>query len=256
MSKQNHRYERRTSWEVVITYLFVVILCGALFYYIFNLRKSIDSQRSNIDMQHATLDWVSRFTKNVHGAQNAANLYAFTEQAKYQRQFNSYRKSITTQVDSLMLFEISEDNKLMVKEIDQLLKSKGRISNELSRQFHDFNPLAEFDRTIEDYRPPQPEDEIVVTTVAKDTIVRVPKTEKKGFWGRVGNVFRPSEETDSLVHVTSRSIRPIRSPSSPTLKCCQTRQKSSIGTKSRTTRKRRKPWSMPTTNSPSRFPPC
>ena len=202
MSKQNHRYERRTSWEVVITYLFVVILCGALFYYIFNLRKSIDSQRSNIDMQHATLDWVSRFTKNVHGAQNAANLYAFTEQAKYQRQFNSYRKSITTQVDSLMLFEISEDNKLMVKEIDQLLKSKGRISNELSRQFHDFNPLAEFDRTIEDYRPPQPEDEIVVTTVAKDTIVRVPKTEKKGFWGRVGNVFRPSEETDSLVHVS------------------------------------------------------
>ena len=84
MSKHNHRYERRTSWEVVITYLFVVALCAALFYYIFNLRKTIDNQRSNISTQHATLDWVNRFTKNVHEAQNAANLYAFTEQTRLQ----------------------------------------------------------------------------------------------------------------------------------------------------------------------------
>ena len=80
MSKQSHRYERRTSWEVVITYLFVMALCAALFYYISNLRKSIESQRSNISTQHAALDWVNRFTKNVHEAQNAAKLYAFPEQ--------------------------------------------------------------------------------------------------------------------------------------------------------------------------------
>ena len=210
MSKQNHRYERRTSWEVVITYLFVVTLCGALFYYIFNLRKSIDSQRSNIDMQHTTLDWVNRFTKNVHGAQNAANLYAFTEQSKYKREFNTYLNTITIQSDSLMLFEISEDNKLMVKEIDNLIRSKGQISNQLSRLFHDFNPLAEFDRTIDSYVPPKPEDEIVVTTVSKDTIVHVPKTDKKGFWGRVGNVFRPTVEEDSIVHISIERTDTLR----------------------------------------------
>ena len=169
----------RTSWKVVITYLFVIALCAALFYYIFNLRKSIENQRSNINSQHEALSWVNEFTKKVHGAQNAANLYAFTEQQKYKREFNGYRDEIETLTDSLMTFEISDDNKQMVNEITNLIKSKGRISNELSKQFHDFNPLAEFDRTIDAYTPPQPEEEIVVTTVSKDTVVRVPKAEKK-----------------------------------------------------------------------------
>ena len=202
----------RTSWKVVITYLFVIVLCAALFYYIFNLRKSIENQRSNINSQHAAINWVNEFTKNVHAAQNAANLYAFTEQSQYRHEFNSYRDAIKVQTDSLKLFEISEDNKLMVNEISNLIKSKGRISNELSRQFHDFNPLAEFDRTIDDYRPPKPEEEIVITTVSKDTIIHVPKkVEKKGFWGRVGDVFNSDEEQeDSVVHISVERTDTLR----------------------------------------------
>ncbi len=197
---------------MVITYLFVIALCAALFYYIFNLRKSIDNQRSNINTQHDALNWVNEFTKNVHAAQNAANLYAFTEQTKYRREFNTYRDAIKVQTDSLLKVEISEDNKLMVNEINNLIKSKGRISNELSRQFHDFNPLAEFDRTIDDYRPPKPEEEIVVTTVSKDTVIRVPKkVEKKGFWERVGNVFSSTEEQeDSVVHISMERTDTLR----------------------------------------------
>jgi signal transduction histidine kinase/CheY-like chemotaxis protein len=197
---------------VVITYLFVIALCAALFYYIFNLRKSIENQRSNINSQHDALNWVNEFTKNVHAAQNAANLYAFTEQSQYRREFNAYRDAIKVQTDSLQLFEISEDNKLMVNEISNLIKSKGRISNELSRQFHDFNPLAEFDRTIDDYRPPKPEEEIVITTVSKDTIIHVPKkVEKKGFWERVGDVFNSDEEQeDSVVHISMERTDTLR----------------------------------------------
>ncbi len=197
---------------MVITYLFVIALCAALFYYIFNLRKSIENQRSNINSQHDALNWVNEFTKNVHAAQNAANLYAFTEQSQYRREFNAYRDAIKVQTDSLQLFEISEDNKLMVNEISNLIKSKGRISNELSRQFHDFNPLAEFDRTIDDYRPPKPEEEIVITTVSKDTIIHVPKkVEKKGFWGRVGDVFNSEEEQeDSVVHISMERTDTLR----------------------------------------------
>ena len=197
---------------MVITYLFVIALCAALFYYIFNLRKSIENQRSNINSQHDALNWVNEFTKNVHAAQNAANLYAFTEQSQYRREFNAYRDAIKAQTDSLLLFEISEDNKLMVNEISNLIKSKGRISNELSRQFHDFNPLAEFDRTIDDYRPPKPEEEIVITTVSKDTIIHVPKkVEKKGFWERVGDVFNSTEEQeDSVVHISMERTDTLR----------------------------------------------
>ena len=210
-SQNNYPSGARTSWKVVLTYLFVLALCAALFYYIFNLRNSIQNQRANIDMQHRALDWANRFTKSVHDAQNAANLYAFTEQTKYKRQFNAARRDISEQVDSLMLIEISEDNKKMVNEINGLIKSKGRISNELSKQFHDFNPLAEFDRTIDAYTPPQPEEEIVVTTVSKDTVIRVPKTQtKKGFWGRVGNVFNPEHQEDSIVHITMERTDTVR----------------------------------------------
>ena len=211
-SRNEYPSGSRTSWKVVITYLFVIALCAALFYYIFNLRKSIENQRSNITTQHDALNWVNEFTKNVHAAQNAANLYAFTEQAKYKREFNSYRDAIKVQTDSLLSVEISEDNKLMVNEINNLIKSKGRISNELSKQFHDFNPLAEFDRTIDDYRPPKPEEEIVVTTVSKDTTIHVPKkAEKKGFWERVGNVFNSKEEQeDSVVHISMERTDTLR----------------------------------------------
>ena len=107
MSKKNkteYPSGSRTSWKVVITYLFVLALCAALFYYISNLRKSIENQRSNIDTQHNALNWVNEFTKNVHAAQNAANLYAFTEQAQYKREFNAYCNAINVQTDSLLLF--------------------------------------------------------------------------------------------------------------------------------------------------------
>ena len=193
----------RTSWKVVITYLFVIALCAALFSYIFNLRLSIQNQRSNIDRQHVALDWANRFTKNVHEAQNAANLYAFTEKTTYKRQFQDACMKISNQADSLMMIDINDENKLLVSEINKLINSKGRISNELSKQFHNFNPLAEFDRTIDEYMPPPPEEEIVVTTVSKDTIIRVPKAQpKKNIWGRIGNVFSPSQESDSLVHIS------------------------------------------------------
>jgi len=206
MSKKNkndYPSGSRTSWKVVITYLFVLALCAALFYYIFNLRNSIENQRSNIKMQHDALSWVNQFTKNVHGAQNAANLYAFTEQSKYKREFNAYRDRIQAQTDSLINFEINEENIRMVNEISSLIQSKGRLSNELSRQFHDFNPLAEFDRTIDDYIPPKSEEELVVTTVSKDTIIHVPKKAvKKNFWQRIGSAFNPTETEDSIVHIS------------------------------------------------------
>jgi len=202
--KNDYPSGTRTSWKVVITYTFVIALCAALFYYIFNLRSTIESQRSNINSQHAALQWANRFTKNVHEAQSAANLYAFTKQTRYKRRFNEAKKLISAQVDSIVMIEINEDNKTMVKEIDGLIKSKGSISNELSKQFHDFNPLAEFDRTIDDYMPPEPEEEIVVTKISKDTIIHVPRNQKKGFWRRIGNVFNPTEE-DSIVHFSIES---------------------------------------------------
>ena len=51
-AKNDYPSGARTSWKVVLTYLFVLALCAALFYYIFNQRNTIHNQRANIDAQH------------------------------------------------------------------------------------------------------------------------------------------------------------------------------------------------------------
>ena len=186
---------------MVLTYLFVLTLCCALFYYIYNQRNTIDRQKANLVTQNEAMMRANQLTQTIQQAQNAANLYAFTDNAKYRRQFNQLCKEITAQTDSIMLTDISDDNKQRVNEIAQLIKNKGNISRELSRLFNDFNPLAEFDQTIDDYKPPQMEDEILVTTITKDTVIHVPKNNKDNFWRRIGHVFNPIEE-DSIVHLT------------------------------------------------------
>ncbi len=213
MSKQSHsKYsiERRTSWKVIIAYLFVIALCAALFYYISNLRDSVENQKVNITSQHESLEWVSQFTRHIHEAQTAANLFAFTKRTKYLKQFNTLRDQIKAESDSILMTDMSEANKDMIREIVSLIKNKGRISYELSKQFNDFNPLADFDRTIDDYKPPQMEEEIVVTTLSKDTVIRVPKTSKPTFWQRMGQVFKPAVEEDSLVHISIQESDTLR----------------------------------------------
>ena len=58
-------FERRTSWKVVVTYLFVIVLCGAMFYYIYKIQGSIQNQKVNVSVQNRALDLTNRFTQLV-----------------------------------------------------------------------------------------------------------------------------------------------------------------------------------------------
>ncbi len=211
-SRNEYPNESRTSWKVVFTYLFVFALSSALFYYIFDLRQSIDNQKANLTAQNAAMARANQLTHAVQQAQTAANLYAFTNSTKYRRQFNTLCNEITALTDSILVTDISDDNKQRISEITNLIKSKGNISRELSRLFNDFNPLAEFDQTIDDYRPPEMEEEIIVTTIAKDTVIRVPKpSTAPSFWQRMSHVFRPvAAEEDSLVRLSLQESDTLR----------------------------------------------
>ena len=212
-SRNEYPNESRTSWKVVLTYLFVFALSCALFYYIFSLRQSIDNQKANLATQNEAMARANQLTQTVHEAQTAANLYAFTNNAKYRRQFNTLCDEITTLTDSILVTDISDENKQRISEISDLVKSKGNISRELSRLFNDFNPLAEFDQTIDGYRPPDMEEEIFVTTIAKDTVIRVPRQNEDpgGFWRRMSRAFRPvAAKEDSIVHLSLQETDTLR----------------------------------------------
>ena len=203
-SQNDYPSGSRTSWKVVLTYLFVFALSCALGYYILTVRNTIDNQKANIVTQNIALARTNQFTQKVHEAQTAANLYAFTDNSKYRRQFNELCEELSAEADSILMTDISEENKQMVGEITGLVKSKGNISRQMSRLFNDFNPLAEFDRTIDEYQPPQMVDEIIVNTISKDTIIHVPKNKAKNdnFWQRLGHAFSPVIEEDSIIHLT------------------------------------------------------
>lgn len=191
--------ERHTSWKVVMAYLFVVVFCFAMFYFLQDLRNSIENQRTNINSQNVTLEWASSYTEKVHKAQNTANLIAFSNQPQLISQFAKQRDELHAIADSIFLTDIDKQNKQRIKEIANLIERKGKISYILSKQFYDFNPFADFDRTIDDYQPIEREQPTIVTTTTKDTIVHQKKN--LNFWQRLGNVFSP--ENDSIVQIST-----------------------------------------------------
>lgn len=207
MSEQKNKkriYERRTSWKVVIANIFIVAACCFILSYVYGLRNSIMNQRLNIDKQNRALALTSELTQSVHQAQSAANLYAFSDNSKYLRQFRTHTQTIKCICDSLIENDPSEENAQRLADIQNLIQRKGQISYVLSRQFYYFDPLAEIDNAISGYTPPPAPEPIYVTTVTKDTIIHKPK-ERKGFWQRVGNVFNPTDE-DSIVQITTQRV--------------------------------------------------
>lgn len=202
-NKIRDRIEQRTSWKVVAAYLFVIALCCAMFYYINDLSHSVENQRTNIKSQNEDLEWANRFTQKVHQAQNTANLIAFSNKPTLIRQFAQQRDALKAVSDSISQTNFSEQNKQRIKEITNLIERKGQISYTLSKQFYDFDPLAEFDRTIDEYQPNTKDNSTIVTTTVKDTIIHQGK--KRSFWQRVGDVFNPTKE-DSVVQVSVKKV--------------------------------------------------
>ena len=182
--KNRNSVERNTNWKIVATYLFVIALCCAMFYYIFDMRHSIENQRTNIKSKNTTLEWASQFTQKVHTAQNTSNLIAFSNNPLLINQFAQQRDELYSIADSISRTDFSEQNKQRINEIAALIEKKGKISYTLSMQFYNFNPLAEFDRTIDDYQPVEREEPTFVTTTIKDTIVHQKK--RLNFWQRIG----------------------------------------------------------------------
>lgn len=197
------RVERRTSWKVVIAYLFVIVLCGAMFYYVYNLQYTIQNQRVNISSQNKALDLTNRFTQLVHEAQSEANLFAFTDNPKHLKKFGEINNTLAQCADSLIELMPGQENEDRIHEVERLILRKGQISYVLSRQFYYFDPLAEIDAKLQSYVPKQSSATTVTTVTHSDTIIH--SQTKKNFWQRIGNVFSP-DEPDSIVQVSRQTI--------------------------------------------------
>lgn len=149
-------FERRTSWRVVIAYLFVAAFCGGMLYYIYKLQGSIQNQRINNNIQNNALDLTNHFTQLVHEAQAEANLYAFTDNPKHLQRFGVLNNEISLYADSILMVLPSKQNEQRIREVERLILRKGQISYVLSRQFYYYDPLAEIDAKLKAFTPPDP----------------------------------------------------------------------------------------------------
>lgn len=146
-------FEGRTSWKVVVTNLFIIAMCGAMFYYIFKLQGSIQNQRVNISVQNDALNFTNRFTQLVHEAQSEANLFAFTDNPEHLKRFSELNKEISVCADTILALLPTEQNEHRIREVERLILRKGQISYVLSRQFYYYDPLAEIDAKLQDFSP-------------------------------------------------------------------------------------------------------
>jgi Signal transduction histidine kinase len=210
MAKKKKEFEKRTSWEVVITYLFVIAMCSAMFYYIYELKNSAQNQRINIKIQNKTLDITNKLTQSVHEAQSYANLYTFSEDPKHLKTFHKTVNHIKVLSDSLITINHDQLTSDLLKEINELINRKGQLSYVISRQFTYFDPLEEIDHTLENYKP-ETENTVFINTIKSDTIIQAPV--QKSFWRRISDVFSPSKSSDSIIQVTTSKTDTIHSTS-------------------------------------------
>lgn len=155
MAKKKRYVEKRARVEVVIAYLFVLALCGAMFYYIFQLRSSIFSQYDKIDTQDDLIHYTSEFTLAVHEAQGLATQFSLTDESKYLKLYNDKKNVVEQYADSIKLTTSDTTIINSINEIQALVVRKGQMSYIMSRQFYHYDPWAEIYKALEGYPNPQ-----------------------------------------------------------------------------------------------------
>lgn len=200
----NRQYESRVKQNAVIIYLLASLLCIGMIYYIANLKKSINLQKENIERNEDILNITNSIIENVNKAQAHANLYTHSSNKNHLKNFKITLTRIKSLNDSIIRHSDNYD-KNTLDQILYLLQKKERIIEEINTQFNAFNPYKEIYSIVENYQPKT--NNTTISTTIQDTIIY--KTERKGFFQRLSDVFIPDKSSDSIVLVSKTIIDTI-----------------------------------------------
>lgn len=203
--KRTGRYENRVKINAILIYLMATLLCVGMIYYISNLKNSINYQKNNIRKNECLLELTNKLVENVNNAQSYSNIYTFSTNDNHLNNFNVSIKKIEVITDSITKLCDDNFNKDMLIDIKDLLLKKEQILIDINKELNSFNPFQEIYSIVENYQPKQKN--TTVSTTVNDTIVY--RTEKKGFFQRLGEVFSPSDLSDSIVLVSTTIIDTI-----------------------------------------------
>ena len=203
--KRTGRYENRVKINAILIYFMATLLCVGMIYYISNIKNSINYQKNNIRKNECLLELTNKLVENVNNAQYYSNIYTLSTNDNHLNNFNVSIKKIEAITDSVTKLCDDNFNKDLLIDIKDLLLKKEQILIDVNKELNSFNPFQEIYSIVEHYQPKQKN--ATVTTTVNDTIVY--KTEKKGFFQRLGEVFSPSDLSDSIVLVSTTIIDTI-----------------------------------------------
>jgi len=200
--------EYKIRFKAAIIYIIVAFGVIAMTVYLNNLRKNISSYRLEIENQHTVLSATNDLMFAVNDAQSLASFYLSTKNTRY---FNAYIQSIHSiekLIDAIIELKPNENEKL--HRIETLLREQAQNMKKLNLQFAGENPVAVINERLQTYDPYSIEDTLYTLKVRKDTVIK--ELPRKGFFQRIGEVFKPSY--DSVKVVENQWIDTVRAKGS------------------------------------------
>ena len=187
--------EYKVRFNAAIIYIIVALGVVAMTIYLNNLRKNISLQRLEIENQHTLLSATNNLMFAVNDAQSLASFFLSTKDKKYLNDYIQSIDIIEKLIDDIIELKPNEEEKL--HRIETLLREQAQNIKVLNLRFSERNPVAVINERLQAYEPCSAEDTVYTVNVRRDTVIS--ELPRKGFFKRIGQVFKPSKDSVKLV---------------------------------------------------------
>ncbi|MDR1023528.1 MAG: response regulator [Prevotellaceae bacterium] len=206
--------EHKIRAKAALGYLLVPAACIGMVLYIYHLDARIDRQKQNVEHHNLILSLTDDLTASVQQAQSAANLYLFSSNPCYYRQFQEALPAVGQQIDSLISLSSDSTQFKTLHDIILLLQKKEAAISKLAGYFSRYDKADTLVGWLQSYTPPVTTDSVVVTVIHQDTLVQEvePEESKKNFWQKIGSIFSSSPTPKKEVYnvVTTMQTNTLR----------------------------------------------
>ena len=192
------KIENKIRIQAAIIYMIVTVVIGAMVIYLNELRTKVNYQRENIENQHQILSLTNELVYAVSETQSLSGLYLFTKNRTYKRKYNESQELIGALMDSISFLKPEVEDTF--DRISILLYNQNKNISRLNKHLSDNTPVKELTKKLKEFEQPIKNDTIILN-VHNDTVVN--EIVRKGFFKRLGQVFKPSQDSARLI-ITQR----------------------------------------------------
>lgn len=193
--KKNNTPEHTIRIKIGLIFLIVILYFCGIFIYSYTLKKNIDTQEEEIAQSNQILSYTNQLISSIQQIQNITNVLLSSPNPVFEQQYDSLYKDISRQIKEMQRLTPSQSQDTLLRNIHGLLGEKNVLVSKLAKQFKSQNPLKELNKKIEHIQ----DSSVIATNQSTTVIVK----EKKDFWSRLKNVFKPHSAVDTTISVTT-----------------------------------------------------